>query len=131
MLGKKQAGVAAEIAKINKDQAACHNKATSNAAMKRCEGAALGAADEILNREYKKITKSLTKASSDKYGMEIHQRLVEAQRAWVSFRNANCTLKATEMLFGSGEGLILLSCFTEMTKARILELDAMFENGAR
>jgi uncharacterized protein YecT (DUF1311 family) len=91
---------------------------------------AISAADEILNRVYQKHVARLKKKGSDEYlnqqNEEILNRLVKAQRAWIAFKEANSILHGSEMLGGTGEGIIVSSSIYEMTKDRASELEAIF-----
>jgi uncharacterized protein YecT (DUF1311 family) len=118
---------------IQAKRKACMDNAESNADMKQCEADAYVAADKELNSVYKKMIKELNDVSaqeqkdkiedSERYGAETKRRLVESQRAWVKFRDTNCSYKGTQMLNGSGEGLIVLGCLADTTLNRVAELN--------
>ena len=48
-----------------------------------------------------------------------HDALVEAQRRWIAFRDAECALTGYEWYGGSGRAGVETTCLTEMTKSRI------------
>ncbi len=113
--------VEAVLKVINARQDSCHDAAKSNQEMIACEYQAYENADKLLNSEYQAIVKSL-KTESDEYKKETLNRLKAAQVAWIAFRDANCSLEATDMLGGSGENLVRAGCLSGATKARVLEL---------
>ena len=108
--------------------------------MKQCTFAAADSYDQLLNQTYKKMVNDLkaaipqekkdgTMVGNQTYSEETGARLVTSECAWISDRDANCNLDATEMLGGTGEGLIYGGCQAEATKNRILDLDRMLGSG--
>lgn len=124
----KKSEVSAKIAAVDAAESAClDNPDNQNTiAMKECSGAAFDGYDKILNDEYKIIVNNLKKPTNDQYqkadNAEILKRLVTSQRAWVKFRDSNSDFTSTQMLGGTGEGLIYIGQMNSMTKARILEI---------
>lgn len=53
--------------------------------------------------------------------------IVQAQRAWITFRDAHCQTIAFTMRGGSGEGTAYAGCIAEMTAQRIEELKVLAE----
>lgn len=104
----------------------CDKNDESTIGMKMCAGSDFNDADAQLNLEYKKIVKNLKQDPSDEYNKEILNRLVKAQKAWIAFRDAECDLQATEMLGGTGEGLVTLGCLQNLTQKRTAELKDFF-----
>lgn len=104
----------------------CDKSDGSTIGMKMCASVEFQDADAQLNMVYKEIVQSLKKDPSDDYSKETLRRLVKAQKAWIAFRDAECDLQSTEMLGGTGEGLVALGCLGEMTKKRTDELKAFF-----
>jgi len=51
--------------------------------------------------------------------------LLEAQRAWLTFRDAHCRLEGYYARGGSLEPLLVSTCKTALTEARIGELRAL------
>ncbi len=94
-------------------QANCLNP-TSNIEYKFCAYQDYLSADRRLNQVYQQITSSLS-------GGE-RQHLVEAQLAWIKFRDANCNFEVYRNLGGTGYGGFLSNCLTRMTRARTVEL---------
>ena len=90
----------------------CAN-ATTQGDMNQCAAQENKAADKELNRLYQQITARL------KDSPETKQMLVKAQRAWISFRDAECSFSASGVEGGSVYPLIHNNCITAQTKARI------------
>lgn len=90
----------------------CAN-ANDQATMNQCAGQAFKAADKELNTLYQQITGRL------KDNPEGKKLLVNAQRAWVSFRDAECKFSASGVAGGSVYPLVYSSCLTAVTKARV------------
>lgn len=107
-----------------------------SAERKECAGADFTYADTALNATYRKITSQLKKELADAYKTKDEysisysknrlETLVAAQRAWVAFRDANCTAMASENFGGTLAGLQSIGCETEMTKARTDELKSYY-----
>lgn len=125
----------ASVDSIRADEQKCLDTAIANNDMKQCVFKAYDAADKELNVAYAEITKNLKsevakatkEATGDRsYDQEILNRLVKSERAWITFRDANCSLESTDMLFGSGEGLSMGGCLSRVTMDRITELQKMF-----
>jgi|GEM_PF-2878273 len=114
-----------KIDKIENAYTSCMNNATSTLGYKNCIGTAYDEADAELNKVYKSITSPLKK-QNDPDSVEILKRLVEAQRAWITFRDANCKLAGIQMLNGSGESPIVGGCIVTSTISRVRELQNLF-----
>ncbi|WP_307329461.1 lysozyme inhibitor LprI family protein [Pseudomonas lini] len=90
----------------------CEN-AADQATMNQCAAQQHKAADKELNALYQQITARL-KADPDSKKL-----MVGAQRAWVSFRDAECRFSASAVEGGSAYPLIYGNCVTDLTKARV------------
>ena len=75
-------------------------------------------ADQALNQTFKQIQKRLTDDSDGK------ARLVKAQRAWIAFRNAECTFQSSGDDGGSAAPMVTAACQAELTKNRSTQLKA-------
>ncbi|MNJ69263.1 hypothetical protein D3C77_655930 [compost metagenome] len=71
-------------------------------------------ADARLNAAYKKRVATLDKAQLD--------RLRTAQRAWITFRDAQCRYEAGVYEGGSMAPLVHSSCLTKLTEQRTKDL---------
>ncbi len=122
------ADVKSELAGIEKQLNVCIDKDQSNAGMIACTEAAQGAADKVLNRVYKSFADRLKEKSSiglDEDNKETLKRLVASERAWIGYRDADCSLQGTQMLGGSGEGLVIAQCLYGKTRDRAKALDEL------
>ena len=88
----------------------------SQSEMNICADNEYRAADAELNRVYRRYSKVL----------EAHERalLVEAERAWVRFRDKDCTAETAESEGGSMHPLVYSGCLTRMTRTRTKELES-------
>ena len=126
------AGLTEKMDAIEKTGTACLDNPDnmSTIGMKECEGARYGSYDELLNTEYKKIIKNLKIRTGDSYTDDgnkvILGRLIEAERAWVTFRDANTMLSGIDSYGGTLEGLEIISARADVARARILELNQLF-----
>ena len=55
---------------------------------------------------------------------EIMRRLVAAERAWIVFRDAECSYHSSYMLHGTGEDGAYSACVYAQTKMRVMTLTA-------
>jgi uncharacterized protein YecT (DUF1311 family) len=53
--------------------------------------------------------------------VQARAHLLKAQRAWLSFRDAECALEALPSEGGSSQALVILQCQTRLTQARHAE----------
>jgi uncharacterized protein YecT (DUF1311 family) len=91
----------------------CKNP-TSNIEYKECARRDYVAADAALNKLYKQIIAGLR-------GDE-KQRLIDAELAWISYRDKNCDFEVYRNRGGTGYSGFLSNCLERMTKARTAEL---------
>lgn len=75
-------------------------------------------ADQALNQTFKTIQKRLGEDAAGK------ARLTKAQRAWVAFRNAECTFQSSGDDGGSAAPMVAAGCQAELTKDRTKQLKA-------
>lgn len=114
------------IDQIEKTYSSCMENAASTADYNDCIGKAYDAADAELNKVYQSI-KAPLKGQKDADSVETLKRLVAAQKAWVTFKDTNCSLAGVQMLNGSGEGPIVGGCLVDTTIARVRELQNIFD----
>jgi uncharacterized protein YecT (DUF1311 family) len=82
------------------------------------------AADAELNRVYKEVMAAM-KAMDQSLPPELQgaaTTLRDAQRAWITFRDANCNLAGYPMRGGSAEPLLIYGCLRQMTLDRTRQL---------
>ena len=102
--------------------------------MTYCNAAETAAWDVLLNEEYR-ATRDWAKARDAEerhYFPEfanLAEALLEAQRAWIAFRDAECGLAYASWGSGSMRHIAGTSCLLEMTARRTLDLRAMREDG--
>lgn len=82
------------------------------------------AADLVLNDTYTLAIAAMQEMDSyqpdDLVGAE--EALRTAQRAWITYRDANCIAAGFPMRGGSAEPLLVYGCMRRMTEARTAEL---------
>ena len=89
-----------------------------------CGKLTLKAKDKELNQAYQALLKSLKpdNKGDDTNFAEVKKRLLEAQRAWITFRDNDCKAKLTLWASGTIRGAMYLGCLTERTEQRTKEL---------
>lgn len=80
-----------------------------------CIGAETAVWDDLLNTEYKARRAEMTAAG-------LSEKLLEAQRAWIAFRDAECGLEVARWGDASLAGVVGANCLMEMTAARAAQL---------
>src|SRR5258705_3971329 len=103
---------------IAADTDPCKDPSTSNG-MAECTRQNWKAADQVLNKEYQARLQR-----SDETGKNL---LRKAQRAWVSFRDAQCALEEDVERGGHIAPTIYFQCMERTTNARIKQLRAVAE----
>lgn len=89
--------------------------------MDECAAASLRKADAALNDVYRQIMSRLRNDEDAK------RRITAAQRAWIGFRDAECTFAASKGAGGSAYGMVVASCKDELTAARVKRLQTYLE----
>ena len=92
--------------------------------MNACQYETWQEADARLNGVYAEAV-AIVRQTDAEYpldGLSEEDRLRAAQRAWVTFRDANCDSAGYQMRGGSAEPLLIFGCMHQMTEARIDEL---------
>lgn len=82
------------------------------------------AADEALNDAYKRAMAEMKDmdANMPEDLQGAADALRDAQRAWITYRDANCLHAGFPMRGGSAEPLLVYGCMAEMTNDRTVEL---------
>jgi uncharacterized protein YecT (DUF1311 family) len=104
------------------DQLDCRdwgNKDLNQHEMNMCAHRDYKAADAQLNAAYRVLTA--------KIDANAKTLLVEAQRAWIQFRDKECKYEAAENEGGSIYPMIYSGCLTRLTMARTRELKELAE----
>jgi uncharacterized protein YecT (DUF1311 family) len=99
-------------------------KAEAQMELTYCAEQDLNAADKLLNVQYQTARKATKKrdadAEADQKGAD--DALVKAQRAWVAYRDAQCTSYGYQAHGGSMEPMLIYSCQADLTRKRTAEL---------
>ncbi len=89
-----------------------------------CAKLTLAEKDKALNAAYQKLLGSLVaedKTDKANYA-DVRKQLVEAQRAWISYRDNDCKAKYTLYEMGTIRGAVYWGCMIERTEQRTSEL---------
>jgi uncharacterized protein YecT (DUF1311 family) len=102
----------------------------TQADMTICAGLDLADADTALNAQYQVTRKTLKErdagVSTELKGGE--EALIKAQRAWLSYRDAQCASVGFQARGGSMEPMRVSSCEADLTRKRTAELKALVNN---
>lgn len=82
----------------------------NQAEMNQCAGDEYAAADERLNDAYKQLVQRIDEV--------FEPKLRQAQRAWVTFRDAECEFESMGWEGGSGRPMVQAACLTRVTTER-------------
>jgi uncharacterized protein YecT (DUF1311 family) len=97
-------------------ETACLERDQSQQGMNRCAGDAYERADKALNAQWAKV---LTVYGEDAQSKTL---LLDGQRAWLKYRDAQCELAAFDNRGGSIWPLINSGCLASLTRQRTKEL---------
>jgi uncharacterized protein YecT (DUF1311 family) len=112
---------------IAQEEADCE-AATTQSDMTACAQQEYEAADEELNRAYRK---AMTRAQETDNSLAdgdmagAADALKTAQRAWIGYRDGHCELEGFSARGGSLEPMLVAGCLAGLTQARTRELDAV------
>ncbi|MEO9600902.1 lysozyme inhibitor LprI family protein [Parasphingorhabdus sp.] len=99
--------------------------------MNFCSRQEFEAADEALNEQWRKVSahKKRNDEAAKANGTEggYFQKLLEAQRAWLSYRDSHCEAASDAYRGGSIRPLIHNHCKAELTAQRTDQLQNMIE----
>ena len=93
------------------------NNPMDQSTMNICADKDYRAADKKLNDVYSKVMTALDDAG-------YRAKLKTAQRAWIQYRDTECTFEVAENEGGSIYPLVYAGCLTRLTGARTKELQA-------
>jgi len=128
ILGFTSAASAVDTKSIREDWEACNLVDPSNAGLKQCAGEAYRAADDLLNVTYQIYLKRLQR-QKDASSKEVLRRLVNAEVAWIKYKETNCVFSGIMMLGGTGESLVIGGCLANETLKRVDELNSVLNGG--
>ena len=92
-------------------------QANTQSAMNECAASAYKKSDAELNRVYKEVRAGL------KDNKQMTDKLVKAQRAWVTFRDAECGFQAARTTGGSVHAMVVSMCLDDVTRTRTQALE--------
>jgi uncharacterized protein YecT (DUF1311 family) len=89
-----------------------------------CAEADWQAEDKLLNTAYAEVMAAMKQMDADlpEALRGAEDALRTAQRAWISYRDANCSAAGFRMRGGSAEPLVVYGCLRQMTIDRTAEL---------
>ena len=102
---------------------ACYQADHSQQAMNRCAGDAYQRADQALNTQWAKVLATFGDDAESK------KLLLDGQRAWLKYRDAQCQLAALDSRGGSIWLLINSGCLASLTRQRVKELGELMGGG--
>ncbi|KQP10125.1 hypothetical protein ASF28_02920 [Methylobacterium sp. Leaf99] len=94
-------------------------KAISTPDATLCINDAYEVADKLLNEAYRAVMASIDKGdTAPEVRKDWRKALVEAQRRWVAYRDAECEVTGFEWYGGTGRSGAVLDCARALTEAR-------------
>lgn len=99
--------------------------------MNICAASEYLAADEALNTQWREtaaVMRRLDEYDHDDGRPGYFETLLEAQRSWLSYRDASCRLQGYDARGGSLEPLLVSTCLTHLTLLRTDELRELTKN---
>jgi uncharacterized protein YecT (DUF1311 family) len=94
----------------------CMNTATTQSAMNECAGKKLQESDQQLNAAYRALLGKVSKQGAD--------QLRQTQRAWLAWRDAQCTFETMGTRGGSVNPMVHAMCMDDLTRQQAKRLDA-------
>ncbi|MGO4198175.1 lysozyme inhibitor LprI family protein [Rhizobium sp. YAF28] len=101
----------------------CDNAQTQSD-MTSCAQARYEEADKALNAQYKQTRAAMVAIDKDLDGdmKGAEQALLKAQRAWISYRDAQCENYGFQARGGTMEPMLVAGCLADLTDLRTKEL---------
>lgn len=101
--------------------------ATAQVELNACIYAEFEAADAALNEVWPQAMALMKEIDADlpKAEQGAADQLRESQRAWITFRDANCAAEAYMMQGGSAQPMVLYGCMARLTEARTADLELL------
>lgn len=86
--------------------------------------------DALLNTEYKALRADLRSRNNTVSGnqLDLNEQLLTAQRAWIAYRDAECSFAYARWQDGSIRSVVHANCLMVMTARRTIELRDMKGN---
>ncbi len=119
----------------------CDERQATQSQMNDCAAYEHKQVEARLNKVYQKAMENMT-ADLTRAGKEGDQRqieyektaiaaLLQAERAWLNYRDVQCKAAGQQYEGGSMKPLIEARCLTTLTEHRIVDLKSVYENGDR
>ena len=122
MIASLLLGLALQAGTTDPLEDACYDRDHSQQAMNRCAGEAFERADKELNRHWREII--------DHYDEpETKKLLLDSQRSWLRYRDAQCELSAFHSRGGSMWPMVVSGCKADLTRQRNAELADLLGQG--
>jgi uncharacterized protein YecT (DUF1311 family) len=114
------------LARIQAELDHCKDTEPGNINQMLCAMAADKTVDAVLNALYGKIVTKLKQTNDPDHDIkersELLKRLIASERAWITYREAECSHASASYLGGSGEGTLLAYCRLSMREDRVNNL---------
>lgn len=91
----------------------CMDEAETQSAMNACAQQAYQASDEQLNKNFHEIRQRLGDDTATR------NLLRDAERAWIAFRDAECSFAASATAGGSAYAMVYDMCLADLTQERV------------
>lgn len=106
----------------------CENAQTQTD-MTSCAQARYDEADKALNAQYKQTRAAMVAIDKDLDGdmKGAEQALLKAQRAWITYRDAQCENSGFQARGGTMEPMLVAGCLADLTDLRTKELKVLAE----
>ncbi len=123
-----QSGAGIHAGDTARDQTDCSDPTTQQA-MNYCASRDFRAADAALNRQWQDTAARMRRLdaniASDDARPTYFAQLLEAQRAWLRFRDGHCASVGYQARGGSLEPLLIATCRAELTRERTRQLEEL------
>lgn len=94
------------------------DKAETQAELRQCEQARYLDADRALNAQWRLALAAIANEPDEE------KALLDAQRAWISFRDLHCKAVGVQSGGGTLKSVVVVSCLADVTDNRVEELKA-------
>ncbi len=95
------------------------NNAQTTVEMRVCAGRSYEVADKKLNQVYRQL--------KPKLGTSQQKKLVNAQVAWIQFRDKSCKFESSFAEGGTLEPVLELGCLADVTEQRVKDLQGSLD----
>ena len=119
-------GMAVASGVFAQEETDCKNPQTQME-MTSCEQDRYGEADKALNAQWKTTRAQMAEVDEnlDENDRGAEKALLTAQRAWISYRDAQCEAEGFQARGGSMEPMLVAGCLANLSDTRTKELKAL------